>query len=91
MNVTRGIAVIRFNADKVNPVFLNAAINEPSSQTFIQEHTRGATLKEFLREELRDLMQFVTGPKTDPIFILESGEKMSADISAPCIFFLHFA
>lgn len=55
MNVTRGIAVIRFNADKVNPVFLNAAINEPSSQTFIQEHTRGATLKQINLSDLRQL------------------------------------
>ena len=55
MNVTRGIAVIRFNTDKVNPVFLNAAINEPASQTFIQEHTRGATLKQINLSDLRQL------------------------------------
>ena len=55
MNVTRGIAVIRFDAQKVNPIFLNAAMNEPTSQAFIQEHTRGATLKQINLSDLRQL------------------------------------
>ena len=55
MNVTRGIAVIRFDINKVNPVFLNAAINEPTSQNFIQEHTRGSTLKQINLSDLRQL------------------------------------
>ena len=55
MNVTRGIAVIRFDEKKVNAIFLNAAINEPASQAFIQEHTRGATLKQINLADLRRL------------------------------------
>ena len=55
MNVTRGIAVIRFDAQKVNPIFLNAAMNESTSQAFIQEHTRGATLKQINLSDLRQL------------------------------------
>ena len=55
MNVTRGIAVIRFDERKVNSIFLNSALNEPGSQAFIQEHTRGATLKQINLTDLRRL------------------------------------
>lgn len=44
MNVTRGIAVIRYNRKKINPLYLNAYFNTDESQRYIQEHTRGATL-----------------------------------------------
>ena len=59
MNVTRGIAVIRFDEKKVNAIFLNAAINERTSQAFIQEHTRGATLKQINLADLRRLPIFL--------------------------------
>ena len=46
MNVTRGIAVIRYNRKKINPLYLNAYFNTDESQRYIQEHTRGATLQQ---------------------------------------------
>ena len=53
MNVTRGIAVIRFDRRKINPVYLNAYLNTEESQRFIQEHTRGATLQQINLADLR--------------------------------------
>lgn len=53
MNVTRGIAVIRFDRSKINPVYLNAFINTEESQRYIQEHTRGATLQQINLADLR--------------------------------------
>ena len=47
--------MIRFDEKKVNAIFLNAAINEPASQAFNQEHTRGATLKQINLADLRRL------------------------------------
>ena len=46
MNVTRGIAVIRYDRRKINPIYLNAFLNTDESQQYIQEHTRGATLQQ---------------------------------------------
>ena len=46
MNVTRGIAVIRYDRKQINPIYLNAYLNTDESQKYIQEHTRGATLKQ---------------------------------------------
>lgn len=53
MNVTRGIAVIRYDRSKVNPVYLNTYLNTDESQRYIQEHTRGATLKQINLSDLR--------------------------------------
>ena len=53
MNVTRGIAVIRYNFKKINPIYLNAYLNTDESQRYIQEHTRGATLKQINLSDLR--------------------------------------
>ena len=53
MNVTRGIAVIRYDRSKINPVFLNAYLNTEESQRYIQEHTRGATLQQINLSDLR--------------------------------------
>ncbi len=55
MNVTRGIAVIRYNRNKINPVYLNSFLNSDESQRYIQEHTRGATLKQINLSDLRVL------------------------------------
>ena len=53
MNVTRGIAVIRYNRKKINPLYLSAYFNTDESQRYIQEHTRGATLQQINLSDLR--------------------------------------
>ena len=53
MNVTRGIAVIRYDDNRVNPLYLNAYLNTEESQRYIQEHTRGATLQQINLSDLR--------------------------------------
>ena len=53
MNVTRGIAVIRYECEKVNPIYLNTYLGTEESQRYIQEHTRGATLKQINLSDLR--------------------------------------
>ena len=53
MNVTRGIAVVRYNRKKINPLYLNAYFNTDESQRYIQEHTRGATLQQINLSDLR--------------------------------------
>ena len=55
MNVTRGIAVIRYDKKKVDPIYLNEYIKMEKSQQYIKEHTRGATLQQINLSELRDL------------------------------------
>lgn len=59
MNVTRGIAVIRYDRSKINPEYLNAYLNTNESQCYIQEHTRGATLQQINLADLRTLEIFV--------------------------------
>lgn len=54
MNVTRGIAVIRYDRSKINPIYLNAYLNTDESQHYIQEHTRGATLQQINLSDLRE-------------------------------------
>lgn len=63
MNVTRGIAVIRYDREKINPVYLNAYLNTDESQRYIQEHTRGATLQQINLSDLR--VQEVVVPPTN--------------------------
>ena len=53
MNVTRGIAVIRYDRRKINPIYLNAFLNTDESQQYIQEHNRGATLQQINLSDLR--------------------------------------
>ena len=55
MNVTRGIAVVRYDKKKVDPIYLNEYIKMEKSQQYIKEHTRGATLQQINLSELRDL------------------------------------
>ena len=55
MNVTRGIAVIRYDRNKINPAYLNAYLNTDESQRYIREHTRGATLQQINLADLRTL------------------------------------
>lgn len=54
MNVTRGIAVIRYDRKKINPIYLNVYLNTDESQHYIQEHTRGATLQQINLSDLRE-------------------------------------
>ena len=54
MNVTRGIAVVRYDHSKVNPIYLRAYLNTDESQQYIQEHTRGATLQQINLSDLRN-------------------------------------
>ena len=53
MNVTCGIAVIRYNEQKIDPVFLNGYLNTDIAQDYIKEHTKGATLKQINIADLR--------------------------------------
>ena len=53
MNVTRGIAVVKYDRQKVNPFYLNAYLKSDKSQRYIQEHTRGATLQQINLSDLR--------------------------------------
>lgn len=53
MNVTRGIAVVRYDREKIDPVYLNSYLNTEDSQQYIQEHTRGATLQQINLSDLR--------------------------------------
>ena len=69
MNVTRGIAVIRYDRRKINPIYLNAFLNTDESQRYIQEHTRGATLQQINLSDLRVHMI--------PIPPIESQEKLA--------------
>ena len=59
MNVTRGIAVIRYDRQKINPEYLNTFLNSDESQRYIQEHTRGATLQQINLSDLRVQMVIV--------------------------------
>lgn len=62
MNVTRGIAVIRYDRDKINPVYLNSYLKTDESQRYIQEHTRGATLQQINLSDLR-IQQILVPPR----------------------------
>lgn len=53
MNVTRGIAVVRYDRNKVNPVYLNECLKSEISQRYIAEHTQGATLRQINLSDLR--------------------------------------
>lgn len=62
MNVTRGIAVVRYDSNKINPVYLNAYLNTDESQRYIKEHTRGATLQQINLSDLR-VQEIVVPPR----------------------------
>ena len=53
MNVTRGIAVVRYDGSKIVPEYLHAFMSSDESQTYIREHTRGATLQQINLSDLR--------------------------------------
>lgn len=62
MNVTRGIAVIRYDNNKINPVYLNSYLKTDESQQYIHEHTRGATLQQINLSDLR-VQQILVPPR----------------------------
>jgi type I restriction enzyme S subunit len=70
MNVTRGIAVVRYDRNKVNPKYLNAYLNTEESQRYIKEHTRGATLQQINLSDLR-IQEIIMPP-------MELQEQMAA-------------
>ena len=53
MNVTRGIAVIRYRKDIINPLYLNEYLKSDESQFYIQENTKGIALKQINLSDLR--------------------------------------
>ena len=53
MNVTRGIAVVKYDGRKIVPEYLHAFMSSDESQTYIREHTRGATLQQINLSDLR--------------------------------------
>ena len=68
MNVTRGIAVIRYESKKIHPVYLNVYLNMDESQKYIKEHTRGATLQQINLADLRDLKVAVPPLQLQQVF-----------------------
>ena len=59
MNVTRGIAVIRQDSSQINPHYLNAFLNSPKAQAYIQSNAKGATLKGLNLDLLRKMKVIV--------------------------------
>lgn len=83
MNVTRGIAVVRYDRDKINPVYLNSYLKTDESQRYIQEHTRGATLQQINLSDLRIQQILVPPRKQQEQFaaFVEQTEKTKTTIS----------
>ena len=83
MNVTRGIAVIRYDNEKINPVYLNTYLKTDESQRYIREHTRGATLQQINLSDLR-VQQILVPPRDEQeqfSTFVEQTEKTKATIS----------
>lgn len=51
MNVTRGIAVIRYDEKKIDPIYLNEYLKMEESQQYIKEAYKGSdfTANKFIR------------------------------------------
>ena len=83
MNVTRGIAVIRYDRNKIDPVYLNSYLKMDESQRYIQEHTRGATLQQINLSDLRVHKILVPPSKLQEQFstFVEYTEKTKTTIS----------
>ncbi len=83
MNVTRGIAVIRYDNEKINPVYLNTYLKTDESQRYIQERTRGATLQQINLSDLR-VQQILVPPRDEQeqfAAFVEQTEKTKITIS----------
>ena len=48
-----GIAVVKYDGRKIVPEYLQAFMSSDESQTYIREHTRGATLQQINLSDLR--------------------------------------
>ena len=55
MNVTRGIAVARYDVSKVDPYYLREYLRCESSQSYFVQHTKGAALKSITLKDLAKL------------------------------------
>lgn len=53
MNVTRGIAVIRYDPDLIDPDYLVGYMNSDDGQRYIADHTQGATLQQINIADLK--------------------------------------
>lgn len=84
MNVTRGIAVIRYDYEKIDPLYLNSYLKTDESQRYIQEHTHGATLQQINLSDLR-VQPILVPPREKQeqfaIFVKQT-EKMKTAISS---------
>ena len=69
MNVTRGIAVIRQDSEQIDPHYLNAFLNSPEAQNYIQSNAKGATLKGLNLDLLRKMKIMVPQMEIQEEFI----------------------
>lgn len=53
MNVTRGIAVVRYDRNKISPNYLVGYLRSDEAQRYIADHTQGATLQQINMADLR--------------------------------------
>ena len=53
MNVTRGIAVIRYDSRLIDPDYLVGYMNSDDGQRYIADHTKGATLQQINISDLK--------------------------------------
>ena len=53
MNVTRGIAVIRYDPSLIDPDYLVSYMNSDDGQRYIADHTQGATLQQINIADLK--------------------------------------
>ncbi len=53
MNVTRGIAVIRYDSGLIDPDYLVGYMNSDDGQRYIADHTKGATLQQINISDLK--------------------------------------
>ena len=52
MNVSRGIAVVRYDSNIVDPLYLRECLRQDDVQQYIQVHTKGAALKSITLADL---------------------------------------
>jgi type I restriction enzyme, S subunit len=62
-NVTRGIAVIRPDNNIINKIYLNEFLKSENGRRYIQEHTKGATLRQINIQDLK-IMPILVPPLT---------------------------
>ena len=82
MNVTRGIAVIRYNTDMILPEFLNAYLRSKTGQEYIQSHTQGTTLRQINMSDLRKMPIMIPpeGKQRSYIAFVDKTDKSKLDV-----------